>query len=232
MFYGIMVGDNSVLLTDESHGKPVIELAAPDSVPVNWHISQTYYDNGDCIVCSHEIVPDAGSASDAAIALTRLQFMSLPDTMSYEYRALAPYWENGVTYYGPDDPSGNYQSKVQWKGYLYKCLQTHAAQADWAPDVAPSLWAMILPGQSGSDVSLGEWVQPDSTNGYSKGDQVIHNGHLWESTYDGSNVWEPGTVGAPWTDLGIYESGPKSQTASDYGNGVVSSESTVESTPM
>ena len=34
-----------------------------------------------------------------------------------------------------------------------------------------------------------EWEQPESTNPYSKGDKVTHNGKTWRSTIDG-NVWE------------------------------------------
>ena len=30
---------------------------------------------------------------------------------------------------------------------------------------------------------------------YQKGDIVIHNDELWESTFEGQNVWEPGTPG-------------------------------------
>ena len=36
--------------------------------------------------------------------------------------------------------------------------------------------------------------QPDSTNPYSKGDKVTHNGKMWVSTID-NNVWEPGVYG-------------------------------------
>lgn len=30
---------------------------------------------------------------------------------------------------------------------------------------------------------------------YQKGSVVSHNGQLWESVFDGQNVWEPGTAG-------------------------------------
>jgi hypothetical protein len=30
---------------------------------------------------------------------------------------------------------------------------------------------------------------------YQNGAIVSHNGELWESTFEGQNVWEPGTVG-------------------------------------
>lgn len=83
--------------------------------------------------------------------------------------------------------------KVQYGGKLYKCLQDHAAQADWTPDAAPSLWAKVL--IPDPDV-IPEWEQPDSTNPYMQGDKATHNGKIWTSTVD-NNVWEPGVYG--WT---------------------------------
>ena len=44
-------------------------------------------------------------------------------------------------------------------------------------------------------------------SGYQKGDQVIHNGHRWESDFDGDNVWEPGAVGSHWVDKGEWDGG-------------------------
>jgi hypothetical protein len=38
------------------------------------------------------------------------------------------------------------------------------------------------------------WQQPDSTNGYMRGDKVTHNGFVWISDLD-NNVWEPGIYG-------------------------------------
>ena len=84
--------------------------------------------------------------------------------------------------------------KVQYGGKLYKCLTTHASQADWTPDAAPSLWAKVL--IPDPDV-IPEWEQPDSTNPYMQGDKVTHNGKTWTSTID-DNVWEPGVYG--WTE--------------------------------
>lgn len=80
---------------------------------------------------------------------------------------------------------------VQYADVLYKCLTGHTSQESWAPDVSPSLWAKVLiPDPS----VISEWEQPGSTNGYSKGDKVTHNGKTWESLAD-NNVWEPGAIG-------------------------------------
>ena len=46
--------------------------------------------------------------------------------------------------------------------------------------------------------SVPAWVQPDSTNGYSVGDKVTHNGFTWTSKLD-NNVYEPSDVAwAAW----------------------------------
>lgn len=97
-----------------------------------------------------------------------------------------------VEYY-PEPDAASYAAgdRIQYNGKLYKCLQAHTAQADWNPIDAPSLWAKVLAGQDGT--AIGEWVQPDSTNPYMRGDKVNYNGKTWISTID-NNVWEPGTV--------------------------------------
>lgn len=201
MVYGMLVGDNLVVLTDAAHGKPVVETEEPQNIPAGYVSKGVWVDTGTQLMLVYDIVPEEGTPQEAALALSRLQFCSLPDEAAYQFRALADAYIPGETYYGPDDPSGMPQSRVLWEGQLYKCIQTHVAQQDWTLANALSLWAKILPGQAGSGEDVGEWQQPGSTNGYSKGDQVTHNGHLWESTAD-NNVWEPGAVGAPWKDLG------------------------------
>jgi hypothetical protein len=41
-----------------------------------------------------------------------------------------------------------------------------------------------------------EWKPWDGiSKDYQRGDIVSHNGKLWESVFEGQNVWEPGTVG-------------------------------------
>ena len=95
--------------------------------------------------------------------------------------------------FDPWDAAGAYEvgNRVRYADVLYKCLTGHTAQESWTPDVSPSLWAKVLiPDPS----VIPEWEQPGSTNGYSKGDKVTHNGKTWESLVD-NNVWEPGAIG-------------------------------------
>ena len=113
----------------------------------------------------------------------------MTDDQALECADLYPEWNGEGKAYTAGD-------RVVYGDKLYKCLQSHTSQLIWTPTAAPSLWAEILPGQDGTDI--GEWVQPDSTNPYMKGDRVTHNGHIWESTID-NNVWEPSVYG--WTQV-------------------------------
>ena len=97
--------------------------------------------------------------------------------------AIHPAWRDGAAY-----ATGR---RVRHDSTLYKVLQDHTSQADWTPDAAPSLFAKVL--IPDPDV-IPEWEQPDSTNPYSAGDKVTHNGKTWVSNIDG-NVWEPGVYG-------------------------------------
>ena len=113
----------------------------------------------------------------------------MTDEEAVDAAGLFPRWSGeGVSYKVAD--------RRRYGENLYKCLQDHVSQEDWDPEAAPSLWAKILPGQDGQPI--GEWVQPDSTNPYMKGDRVTHNGKTWESDID-NNVWEPGVYG--WSEV-------------------------------
>ena len=98
-----------------------------------------------------------------------------------------PEWEKGKLY--------TVGYKVQYLGKLYKVVQAHTSQETWTPDAAPSMFAKVLiPDEN----IIPEWEQPDSTNAYSKGDKVTHNGKTWVSDVD-NNVWEPGIYG--WIEV-------------------------------
>lgn len=141
-----------------------------------------------------EKTPEVQSSMvQAAVLVARMQAQSLTEEQAITVKDIYPVWNgNGVSY------QKDYY--LTHNGKLYKVLQAHTSQADWAPDAAPSLFAEVLPGQGGT--SVGEWVQPDSTNPYMTGDQVTHNGKTWESLVN-NNVWEPGAQGseALWQEV-------------------------------
>lgn len=137
-----------------------------------------------------EETPEAQTQALAdAVTLAKIQAKTVDDETAVLVPNLFDAWSDSK-HYEKDE-------RVTYNGTLYKCLQAHDAQADWTPTGAPSLWAEVLPGQSGE---IGEWKQPGSTNGYKTGDKVTHNGKTWESTAN-NNVWEPGAVGAPWKEV-------------------------------
>lgn len=109
------------------------------------------------------------------------------DEVAMKSSILYPKWKSGENY--------TLGERVNHNGMLYKITQDHASQDDWAPDAAPSLFAKIL--ISDPD-AIPEWEQPDSTNTYSKGDKVAHNGKTWVSDVD-NNSWEPGVYG--WAEV-------------------------------
>lgn len=77
---------------------------------------------------------------------------------------------------------------------LYKVVQNHTSQADWLPDVTPSLYDAIGLDSDGYPV----WSQPTGAHdAYNKGDIVNYNGVLYRSKIDG-NVYSPDDYPAGW----------------------------------
>ena len=108
------------------------------------------------------------------------------DEQALAVPVLYPAWRSGVNYV-----TG---LRILYNNTLYKVLQDHTSQEDWTPDAASSLFAKVL---IPDETTISEWEQPDSTNAYSQGDKVMHNGKTWISDID-NNVWEPGVYG--WTE--------------------------------
>lgn len=109
----------------------------------------------------------------------------IDDEQALTFDLLFNDWSGDSVSYSKDD-------RVRYNDVLYRCLQVHTSQPTWTPTDAPSLWAKCL--IDPDSPAIPEWEQPDSTNPYSKGDKVTHNGKTWESLVDG-NVWEPGIIG-------------------------------------
>lgn len=109
----------------------------------------------------------------------------LSDSTAYEVPYMFPQWK--IKDYQTGD-------RVQYGGTLYKCLQSHTAQADWTPDIAVSLWVRV----DDPSIEWPDWIQPvGAQDAYAKGAKVSHNDKHWISDVD-SNVWEPGVYG--WSE--------------------------------
>lgn len=120
-------------------------------------------------------------------AIIEKAVQSLKTEDALEVPTLFPEWAAGVAY--------TKDMKVRRSDVLYKVLQAHTSQADWTPEAAPSLFAKVLVSETGEAL---EWVQPDSTNPYMRGDKVLYNGKTWQSTID-NNMWAPGVYG--WEEV-------------------------------
>ena len=115
--------------------------------------------------------------------------LGLTDEDALEAVQLFASWNPTTTYAVGD--------RVRYNNVLYRCLQAHTAQETWTPTDAPSLWAKVLIPDANV---IPEWEQPDSTNPYSKGDKVMYNGKVYESTIDG-NVWSPDAYPQGWKEI-------------------------------
>ena len=86
----------------------------------------------------------------------------------------------------------NIADRYQYDGVLYRCVQAHTTQGDWAPHVTPALWVVV------SLEEFPQWVQPTGGHdAYNTGDKVTHNDVKYVSDVD-ANVWEPGVHG--WSE--------------------------------
>lgn len=112
---------------------------------------------------------------------------SLEDEEALKVVELFPKWiENKIYAIG---------DKVRYEGILYKCLIAHTSQSDWIPSDAVSLWTRVL---IPDPEIIPDWVQPESTNPYMKGDKVKHLNRIWTSDID-NNIWEPSVYG--WSEV-------------------------------
>ena len=128
------------------------------------------------------------TAEEVTAMLIRQQIngLNVDDNTALRMTEFYPEWASDTDY------TAGY--KAQRGGKLWRCVQAHTSQTGWEPENAPSLWAKVL---IPDETVTPEWEQPDSTNAYTKGDKVTHNGKTWVSDVDG-NVWEPGVYG--WTE--------------------------------
>lgn len=126
-------------------------------------------------------------------AVSAIAFVSLAETgtidevTAAEHTDLFSPWAENIAY-----GVGNIRSHGE---NLYRCVQAHTSQGDWAPDAAPSLWVKI--GDPAEEYP--EWSQPvGAHDAYSEGDKVSYSNKHWESTVD-NNVWQPGVYG--WDEV-------------------------------
>jgi len=105
-------------------------------------------------------------------------------------------WTVGISYLVGD--------LVSYEGQIYKVLQAHTSQADWTPDIVPSLFVEYAFQDIGK---VPQWTQPaGGHDAYNLGDrvwfQVNEDKLIYESVIN-ANVWSPISYPAGWDEIGI-----------------------------
>ena len=185
--------------------KPVIDSKPGYDVETQDAVFVDYIDTGMYIRAMYEIVEIEPTEEEQiieqtnkAMELLNINFNgllpNLSDEQALQVPLMFPKWQEGKEYVVGD--------RALYLGVLYKVLQAHTSQAGWEPDIAPSLFAknLIVKDDSGEQVDIPEWVQPDSTNPYMIGDKVKFEGKIYQSLID-NNVWSPTAYPQGWEEV-------------------------------
>ena len=101
--------------------------------------SITEYTGGILGVAMHkkESIPEVQKEIQSAMVMVaQIQAQNLTDAQALNVQAIYPEWSGDGIAYTKD-------YKVRYDGVLYKCVQAHTSQSDWAPGVVSSLWTAI-----------------------------------------------------------------------------------------
>ena len=185
--------------------KPVIDSKPGYDVETQDAVFVDYIDTGMYIRAMYEIVEIEPTEEEQiieqtnkAMELLNINFNgllpNLSDEQALQVPLMFPKWQEGKEYVVGD--------RVLYLGTLYKVLQAHTSQAGWEPDITPSLFAknLIIKDDSGEQVDIPEFEQPDSTNPYMKGDKVKFEGKVYQSLID-NNVWSPSAYPEGWEQV-------------------------------
>ena len=188
----IYSGNRAGLVVSFNQAETSKSFFAGDSVKEAMKHFNMYEKDGSLFVKTEDsqALNELGIANNEATdfrATVDALIQSMTDEEAIASQVLFPNWQSGKSY--------ALNERVRYDGKLYKVLQAHTSQDDWTPDVAASLFAYLLTDEEGGTIQ--EWVQPDSTNGYSAGDQVTYNGAIYTSLID-NNVWSPADYPAGW----------------------------------
>ena len=93
---------------------------------------------------------------------------TLEDKKALQYMDMYPLWQN--------DLSVKVNERYQYNGRLYKCVQAHTTQADWTPDITPSLWVVLDVEHAGT---LEDPIPAVASMEYTKGKYYIEDGTIY-----------------------------------------------------
>ena len=131
-------------------------------------------------------------AAEQFFKAVQLFATSLAEEQAMEVATIYDPWREGKAY--SVDEYVTYGKNDVGDPQLYRVVQAHTSQADWAPDKTPSLFTAIGLNDAGYPV----WSQPTGAHdAYNIGDIVDYNGVLYKSLIDG-NVYAPDAYPAGW----------------------------------
>ena len=185
--------NNNVELMKNNGFKEVEDIVPSYDATTHYVIKVGYDEGEDKIVVNYEVLKKELTYAEKLTSQQELAMSFLADNLTDEQAVQVPLifeaWQVGVDY--------KVGKKLVYEEVLYKVLQDHTSQETWTPKDAPSLFARVLVDDGGAVL---DWVQPDSTNPYMKGDRVKFEGKIYESLID-SNVWSPTAYPAGWKEI-------------------------------
>ena len=185
--------NNNVELMKNNGFKEVEDIVPSYDATTHYVIKVGYNEGEDKIVVNYEVLEKELTYAEKLTSQQELAMSFLADNLTDEQAVQVPLifeaWQVGVNY--------KVGKKLVYEEVLYKVLQDHTSQETWTPKDAPSLFARVLVDDDGAVL---DWVQPNSTNPYMKGDRVKFEGKIYESLID-SNVWSPTAYPAGWKEI-------------------------------
>lgn len=185
--------NNNVELMKNNGFKEVEDIVPSYDATTHYVIKVGYDEGEDKIVVNYEVLKKELTYAEKLVSQQELAMSFLADNLTDEQAVQVPLifeaWQVGVNY--------KVGKKLVYEEVLYKVLQDHTSQENWTPKDAPSLFARVLVDDGGAVL---DWVQPDSTNPYMKGDRVKFEGKIYESLID-NNVWSPTAYPAGWKEI-------------------------------
>ena len=185
--------NNNVELMKNNGFKEVEDIVPSYDATTHYVIKVGYDEGEDKIVVNYDVLQKELTYAEKLTSQQELAMSFLADNLTDEQAVQVPLifeaWQVGVDY--------KVGKKLVYEEVLYRVLQDHTSQETWTPKDAPSLFARVLVDDGGAVL---DWVQPDSTNPYMKGDRVKFEGKIYESLID-SNVWSPTAYPAGWKEI-------------------------------
>ena len=185
--------NNNVELMKNNGFKEVEDIVPSYDATTHYVIKVGYDEGEDKIVVNYEVLEKELTYAEKLTSQQELAMSFLADSLTDEQAVQVPLifeaWQVGVDY--------KVGKKLVYEEVLYKVLQDHTSQETWTPKDAPSLFARVLVDDGGAVL---DWVQPDSTNPYMKGNRVKFEGKIYESLID-NNTWSPTAYPAGWKEI-------------------------------